>query len=98
MSRDLLPNTSGPHGTPVPGGETPTIVQEGLMNQWPAHAEYRPGTGWFTVVSAFGQTSVRPGLDRQFRPSDPSPEFIAQARLDHPDWLEHMTEPVDGQT
>ena len=85
----LLPNTAEPQASIVPG-KAPTIVQEGLMNQWPARVEYHPGVGWHTVVAAFAETSVRSGLDLQFRPSDPSPEFIAQANLDHPGWAKRL--------
>ena len=88
-SNDLLPNTAEPQAPLVPG-EAPTIVQEGLMNQWPARVMYHPAPGWYTVVAAFAEISVRPGLDLQFRPSDPSPEFIAQANLDHPGWAKRL--------
>lgn len=93
-SNDMLPNTAEPHGPPVPG-KAPIIVQNGLMNQWPAHAEYHPDAGWHTVVYAFAETSVRPGLDLQFRPSDPSPEFVAQARCDYPGWAERIPNDKD---
>jgi hypothetical protein len=94
--RDLLPNTAGHYGHPVPANGKPTLVQDGIMShQWAARAEYYPEAGWFTVVNAFEQASVREGLDRQFRPANPSPEFLAQAEKDHPDWLEHMAEADD---
>ncbi len=84
---DEIPDTQAEYGTPRPNRPKAIIVQEGFMNQWHARAEYRPGEGWSTLVFAFEKASVRPGLDRQFRPVEPSAEFLAQARKDDPEWL-----------